>query len=301
MTWLKVMICMYVVANLTACNKRLDNNFFNPNHSKITDYKLDNYTGETDFKLDASYKIPGSLEHLFTLSSKAASESSPTTIYALYIGSLQRIALDTVIIYCHGNKDHMDFYWPRAELLANTRGKNHYGVMMMDYRGYGLSAGKPTEEGLNADVDAALQWLKLKGLSNSRLMMYGFSLGSAPATKLTAEPRSMIPSKLLLEAPFASAENIVQDATGLALYGSFFTDLRLNNAEEIKLVQQPFFWIHGIDDHFLSIDTQGEVVYNNYRGSYKEAHRIPGADHGSIPNIFGYQNYLKAVGDFITR
>ncbi len=294
-------IIIGAVVSLCSCSKRLDDQFFNPNHTKISEYKLANYTGETDFKLDASYRIPDSLIHLFTLSSKAPDESTATKIYAVYIGSISRIATDTVIMYCHGNKDHIDFYWPRAELLANTRGKNKYGVMIVDYRGYGLSEGKPTEKGLYADVDAALQWLKGQGLTNNRLVMYGFSLGTAPATMLTGTPRSMTPAKLMLEAPFASAENIVQDASGLALSGSFFTDLQINNAQEIKKVQQPFFWIHGIQDHYLSITTQGEVVYNNYRGIYKEAHRIPNADHGSVPNTFGYSNYLKAVSDFITQ
>ena len=261
----------------------MDDNLFNA--SKLKSYSLDNYIGDVDFKLDAAYKIPDSLVHLFTLDSKAPGESSSTKIYALYIGDMSRIAGDTVIMYCHGNKDNMDFYWPRAALLANTNGKNHYGVLMVDYRGYGMSEGKPSEEGLYADVDAALQWLKAEGLINDRLVMYGFSMGSAPATKLTAEPRSMTPSKLMLEAPFASAQVLVQDATGLDLPASFVTDLQINNAEEIKKVQQPFFWIHGVDDNYLNIATTGELVYANYSGTYKEAHRIPGAGHNNIPVV----------------
>ena len=284
---------------LSSCS-RLDDNFFNPNHTKISEYKFSNYTGETDFKLDNRYTIADSLIHLFTLSSQAAGESSPTSIYAVYIGSLQRIPTDTVIVYCHGNKDHMDFYWPRAELLANTNGKNHYGVLMVDYRGYGLSQGKPSEAGLYADVDACLKWLQSKGLTNNRLMIYGFSLGTAPAVQLTANPRSMVPSKILLEAPFSSAANIVQDASGLALRAEYFTDLKINNAEEIKKVQQPLFWIHGVNDDFVAI-AQGETVYNNHKGIYKEAHRITGAVHNNVPNIYGFQNYLKLVGDFIVK
>jgi pimeloyl-ACP methyl ester carboxylesterase len=195
----------------------------------------------------------------------------------------------------------MDFYWPRAQLLANTRGKNHYGVLMIDYRGYGLSEGKPSENGLYADVDAGLQWLKSNGLTNNRLMIYGFSMGTAPAVKLTAQPQSMTPSKLMLEAPMASAQVMLQDASGLSLPAEYATDLSINNAENIKLVQQPLFWIHGVDDDFLAIQTQGEVVYKNYQGTYKEAHRITGAGHSNIPPVFGFQNYLKAVGDFIIR
>ena len=293
----KIIPVLIVLASLTGCLD-LDDNLYNP--SKIDAYRLDAYDGDVDFHLDLSYRIPDSLIHIFTLQSKGSDETSATTIYAIYIGSISRIAIDTVILYCHGNKDHMDFYWPRAELLANTKGKNRFGVMMIDYRGYGMSEGEPSENGLYADADAAMQWLKSKGLSNDRLVMYGYSMGTAPATKLAAENYSMKPSKLLLEAPFASAETMVQDGSGLALPGDFFTTLSINNGEEIKSVQQPFFWIHGEADDFLNIETHGQVVFNNYNGSYGESHRIPGADHTSIQTTMGFQSYMDAVGEFIT-
>jgi pimeloyl-ACP methyl ester carboxylesterase len=295
----KIIFITLVIAGFTSC-LRLDNNLFNPNETKITEYKLDNYTGESDFRLDISYQIPDSLIHLFTLPSQSSDETKATKIYALYIGNINHIAADTVIMYCHGNAEHMDFYWQRAKLLANIKNKNRFGVMMIDYRGFGLSEGKPTENGLYADVDAALKWLQNKGLTNNRLVMYGFSMGTAPATKLSAENYSMKPSKLVLEAPFASAEVLVQDASGLAMPGSFFTDLKINNAEEIKKVNQPFFWIHGEADDFLNINTHGALVYNNYNGTYKEAHRIPNAGHSTIETTMGFQNYSNAVGDFIT-
>ncbi len=292
-----IILALVVISCLIRC-ARLDDNLFN--QQKLTEYKLDNYQGIVDFKLADRYHIPDSLVHLFTLASKAGDEGSPTTIYAVYIGELSRISTDTVIMYCHGNRDHIDFYWPRAKLLANTGFKNRFGVMMVDYRGFGMSEGKPTENGLYADVDAALKWLASMGLSNDRLVMYGFSTGSAPATKLTAEPRSLAPSKLMLEAPFASAETMVQDASGLALPASMVTDLKINNAVEIRQVQQPFFWIHGEADDFLNIKTHGQVVYDNYHGVYKEAHRIAGAGHSTIQTTMGFQEYLQLVDDFIT-
>ena len=296
----KSILILITAICFTSC-LRLDNNLFNPNTTIITEYKLDNYTGDKDFRLDLSYQIPDSLIHIFQLSSQANNESSATMIYALYIGNLDRISTDTVIMYCHGNRDHMDFYWERAKLLANTKNKNRFGVLMVDYRGYGLSDGAPTENGLYADVDAALKWLKTKGLTDDRLVMYGFSLGSAPATKLSVGSYSMKPTKLLLEAPFASAEVMVQDASGLAMPGTFFTDLKINNAEEIKKVTQPFFWIHGEADDFLNIDTHGAIVYANSNGAYKEAHRIANAGHGSIPATMDFKNYLNFVGNFITQ
>lgn len=284
---------------LSSC-LRLDDNLYNVT-DKIKEYKLDNYTGENDFVLDNSYFIHDSLIHLFDLSSRTPSESSSTTIKAIYIGSLSKIKTDTVIMYCHGNKWHMDFYWQRAKLLAHTAGKNHYGVLMIDYRGYGLSDGKATEEGLYADVDAALQWLKLNGLSDQRLVMYGFSMGTAPVCELTNKPISMTPAKFILEAPFASADVMANDGSGLNMPGSFFTNLKIDNAEEVKTISQPFCWIHGTNDNFLNIKTHGEVVYKNYNGSYKEAHRVDGADHGEIPVKMGFDNYLNTLSTFIRK
>jgi pimeloyl-ACP methyl ester carboxylesterase len=292
----KIFFLLISVSFLSSCFD-LNDNLYNP--SRVDEYRLDAYDGDTDFHLDLSYRIPDSLVHIFTLSSKASDESSSTTIYAIYIGSITRIATDTVIMYCHGNKDHMDGYWTRAELLANTGSKNRFGVMLVDYRGYGKSEGESTENGLYADVDAALQWLKGKGLTGARLVMYGFSMGTAPATKLTAENYSLKPSKLMLEAPFASAETMIQDASGMDLPGDFFTSLSINNAEEIKSVSQPFFWIHGESDNFLNIETHGQVVFNNYSGVYGEAHRIPGADHRTIQTTMGFQAYMDAVEAFI--
>ncbi len=293
-------ILIITIAFIFSSCLRLDDNLYNLT-DKITEYKLDNYTGENDFVLDNSYQIPDTLVHIFTLSSKASSESVATTISAIYIGSISKIKTDTVIMYCHGNKWHMDFYWQRAKLLAHVSGKNKYGVLMIDYRGYGLSEGKTTEDGLYADVDAALQWLKISGLSDSRLIMYGFSMGTAPACELTAKPRSMTPSKIILEAPFASADVMANDGSGLNMPGSFFTNLKIDNAEEIKTISQPFCWIHGTNDNFLNIKTHGEVVYKNYKGLYQEAHRIDGADHGEIPVKMGFVNYLNTLSTFIKK
>ncbi len=279
---------------------RLDSNLYNPS-TDIEEYKLDNYSGEQDFILDASYNIPDSLIHQFTLFSQAPGESEATNIRAIYIGSIPKIQSDTVIMYCHGNKDHMDFYWQRAKLLAHVSGKNRYGVLMIDYRGFGLSEGKSSEEGLYADVDAALQWLKSHGLSNNRLMMYGFSMGTAPVCVLSNKPRSMSPAKFILEAPFASADVMANDGSGLNMPGSFFTNLNIDNAEEVKTIQQPFCWFHGTADNFLNIETHGEVVYKNYGGTYKEAHRVNGADHGEVPEKIGFSGYLNIVSTFIRK
>jgi alpha/beta superfamily hydrolase len=290
-------IILLAILSLTSC-LRLDDQFFNT--QTLESYKLDAYEGERELsELPDAYDVDVDKIHLFSLQSD--DDGDVQTIYAVYLGDTARIAQDTVIVYCHGNKHHMDLYWNRAKLLAYVGGKHRYGVLMMDYRGYGMSTGTTTESGLSADVNTCMQWLKDHGLTSDRTILYGYSLGSAPACRLSAEPRALTPAKLLLEAPFASAEVMVQDAALLSLPVSYFTDVSVDNVHWIQSVDQPFCWIHGIDDDFLNIETHGEVVYNHYHGQYQEAHRVPEAVHNNVPAVMGYEEYVRVVGEFVAR
>jgi alpha/beta superfamily hydrolase len=290
-------IILLAILSLTSC-LRLDDQFFNT--QTLESYKLDAYEGERELaELPDTYDVDADKIHLFSLPSD--DDGDVQTIYAVYLGDTARIAQDTVIVYCHGNKHHMDLYWNRAKLLAHVGGKHRYGVLMMDYRGYGMSTGTTTESGLSADVNTGMQWLKDHGLTGDRTILYGYSLGSAPASRLSAEPRALTPAKLLLEAPFASAEVMVQDAALLSLPVSYFTDVRVDNVQWIQSVDQPFCWIHGIDDDFLNIETHGEVVYNHYQGQYQEAHRVPEAVHNNVPAVMGYEEYVRVVGEFVAK
>lgn len=296
---MRILLFIAIILTMQSC-LRLDSNMYD--NEKITSYRWDNYPGITDFPLTSNYAIaPANMHEMDLYSIDTASENT-YVIKALYVGDYSKINTDTVILYCHGNKQHMDFYWPRAKLLANAGGKNRFAVMMLDYRGYGLSQGDPSEEGLYQDVTAALEWLKSKGFTNNRVVIYGFSLGSAPAVKVLAEPRStLVPSKLILENPFASSELMVQDAAQLAMPSSFFTNVKVNNAEEIKKVQQPLMLLASEKDKFLKPESHGYVVYKNYTGTYAEKHSVADADHSTLQVKWGFGPYCAAVEAFIVK
>lgn len=294
---MRTLMTMMAVLVFSSCI-RIDSLLYSPDTS-IESYQLDAFEGRQEIDLPEAYDVPDSLIEVFTLESDI--DGDKADIYAVYVGNQNLIATDTVILYLHGNAGHLDFYWNRIKLLANTGAKNRFGVLAIDYRGYGLSGGTPSEEGLYADTDAAMKWLKEKGLTSDRLVIYGFSMGSAPATELTANPRTLQPSKLILEAPFASDDVMLQDASGLSLPGSYVSNLEINNADEIAKVDEPFFWIHGKADDYLSIETHGEVVFKNYKGIYSEANRIEGANHGDVPFIMGFEEYIDAVTQFVER
>lgn len=278
---------------------RLDSNLFN-NQEKITAYRWDAFTGEREIKdLPASYTIPAN--QLTELSLLSDDGGNRALIRAVYLGDTADIKKDTVILYCHGNKNHMDFYWNRAKLLSYTGNQGRFGVLMMDYRGYGLSEGEPTESGLMADVSACIKWLKERGLKPGNLVMYGFSLGSAPATRLAVENSVMPVSRLILESPFASAQSLVEDAAKLSLPASYFTNLSLNNEELITRLQVPFLLIHGKDDDFLRYDAHGKRVYDACPPSVgKKQFVIDRAVHNNVPSVMGFPAYSEALLNFIS-
>ena len=278
---------------------RLDSNLFN-NQEKITAYRWDAFTGEREIKdLPASYTIPAN--QLTELSLLSDDGGNRALIRAVYLGDTADIPNDTVILYCHGNKNHMDFYWNRAKLLSYTGFQGRFGVLMMDYRGYGLSQGEPSESGMMADVSACMQWLKDRGLKSDRLVMYGFSLGSAPATRLAVENSVMPVSRLILESPFASAQSLVEDAARLSLPASYFTNLSLNNEGLITRLQVPFLLIHGKDDDFLRYEAHGKRVFDACPPSVgKKQFVIDRAVHNNVPSVMGFPAYSEALLNFIS-
>lgn len=294
---MKYLLFFSVIVLFTACRKRLDDFLFN--NVKITEYKLDAYEGRTTLDVGPAYHVEDSMIHILQI--PIVSEGKNLTISAIYVGDLSQIATDTVIMYCHGTADHNDFYWPRQKLYANIGSKHRFGVLMVDYPGYGLSEGDPTEQNMYDAVNGGLKWLKTQGLTNDRLIMFGFSLGSAPTCEVAGNSSNfeMAPHKIILEAPFASSEKMIQDASVLAFPGSYFVNVKIDNAEEIKKVTVPLLWIHGEADSFLAIDKHGEIVFNNYQGPNKTAVRVPGGDHEDTPYVMGYSAYLAALLAFI--
>ena len=296
----KLALYIIAVAFLSfGCNKRLDSFLFN-NDNSIDKYYLDNYDGGELEDLPNSYYVPSSSIHQFKYTIKDKGENLKMS--AIYVGDISQIATDTIILYCHKNSKHMDHYWNRQKLLSYVGDFGRYGVLMFDYPGYGLSEGKPTEENMYEATNGAMKWLKENGLTNERLVIYGYSLGSAPASKSVGDkPFVLKPSKLILEAPFASSAVMVQDAAGLNMPSSYFVNTKINNADQMKSCEVPLLWMHGIDDDFLSMYTHGRVVYSNHTKSWKMKNEVIGAGHSNLPTFMGYNAYRNRILSFLLQ
>ena len=292
-------ICFLVVIILTiSCKKvNLDGLAF-PSES-LTQYEFDEYA-DPEIEIADSLKINPSNYHLITLNSFSEETSETYKIYGVYIGDTNTISTDSIILYMHGQALHNDFYWTRASLLANTGSKHKYGVLMIDYRGYGMSEGSCTELGMIEDMDAAIDWIKNRGANQTKTFYYGFSLGAIPAIDRAAYRTDFKPSKLIIESPLASVAYLTQSSTVINVNPKFVTTLEMNNAEKIKDVDMPLMWLHGVEDTFVNI-SYGELIYSNHDGFYKEAHRIESSDHAEVPVIMGYATYLTALETFLKK
>jgi pimeloyl-ACP methyl ester carboxylesterase len=102
-----------------------------------------------------------------------------------------------VVLLVHGHSGNIA---TRAEIVRRLAGDG-FGVLAFDYRGYGASAGSPSEAGLGEDAAAAYQWLRAHGVPAGRIIVVGQSLGNAPAAALAASHRV---GQLVLVSPFVS-------------------------------------------------------------------------------------------------
>jgi hypothetical protein len=106
-----------------------------------------------------------------------------------------------VVLHCHGNGGNISHRLDVADALLET-GVN---VLLFDYRGYGRSAGRPSENGTYLDARAAHAWLRARGFAAKHLIAFGESLSGAVATELALrEPVG----GLVLQSTFTSIPDI---------------------------------------------------------------------------------------------
>lgn len=108
---------------------------------------------------------------------------------------------DVTVLVCHGNAGNISHRLDLAELLLETG----VGVFLFDYRGYGLSTGKPSEEGTYLDAQAAYKWLQQKGASGRNIIAFGESLGGGIATELAVREKV---GGLILDSTFTCIPDI---------------------------------------------------------------------------------------------
>ncbi len=114
---------------------------------------------------------------------------------------------DVTWLWFHGNAGNIGH---RLENLRQLHERLGVSVLLFDYRGYGLSEGAPSEEGIYLDAKAALKYLRSRpDIREDRIVYFGRSIGGAVAVDLA---RSEPPYALILESPLPSVGFVARQA-----------------------------------------------------------------------------------------
>lgn len=108
----------------------------------------------------------------------------------------------------HGNAGNIGHRVPIAKVLEETLGCN---VMLLEYRGYGLSSGSPDESGLKVDAQTGVDYIRERAsLKDTKIIIHGQSLGGAVAIDLVAKNQySGDIAGLILENTFLSIRKLI--------------------------------------------------------------------------------------------
>jgi fermentation-respiration switch protein FrsA (DUF1100 family) len=177
------------------------------------------------------------------------------------------------VVFTHGNAEDIG---DLRDFVATYRTLG-VSVLAVEYPGYGLSTGRPTESGAYAAGDAALAWLADNGVPPGRVVLHGRSLGGAVSVDLaTRHPVA----GLILESTFTSAFQVMLPLAGLP--GDRFTSLA-----KLPGVTAPTLVIHGRRD---------EVV--PFRHGRQLAEALPPAQVSSWwVDDAGHNDLLLVAGD----
>ncbi|MCA9393719.1 MAG: alpha/beta hydrolase [Candidatus Omnitrophica bacterium] len=147
------------------------------------------------------------------------------------------------MLFFHGNAGNISHRMERLALFRDM-GLN---VFIIDYRGYGRSKGRPTEEGLYLDGFAAYDYLlKRDDVDPDRIIVYGASLGGAVAVEVAAK-RPV--AGLIVEASFTSIPDVAK--LHVPWVPRSWIGTRMDSLTKIRAIEAPKLILHSSDDEVI--------------------------------------------------
>lgn len=152
---------------------------------------------------------------------------------------------EATLLFFHGNAGNIG---DRVELLRVYHDQWRVNQMIVDYRGYGKSSGKVSEQGTYEDGRAAVRYLASdKGVSPKSLIFFGESLGSAVAVQMAMESPC---AGLILESPFTSVSDMAEVHYPI-LARLIPLSIRYDSIGKIGKVHVPLLVLHGDRDDIV--------------------------------------------------
>jgi fermentation-respiration switch protein FrsA (DUF1100 family) len=158
-----------------------------------------------------------------------------------------------VLLFMHGNAGNITH---RLESIDRFH-RLGLSVLIFDYRGYGASEGRPSENGTYLDAQAA--WRHLvddREVAPGRIVLFGRSLGAAVAAWLAARTR---PAALIVESGFTSVPDLAARHywyLPVRTLSRFDYDTRAH----VRRIACPLLVVHSADDEIAPF-AHGEAIF----------------------------------------
>jgi fermentation-respiration switch protein FrsA (DUF1100 family) len=162
---------------------------------------------------------------------------------------------DQVVLFFHGNAGNV------SHRLESIRVFHQLGVsvLALDYRGYGRSTGRMSEEGSYIDARAAFRFLReVEGFDARQIVLFGRSLGSAVAIELATRVR---PGALIVESGFTSIPDIGARHYRL-LPVRMLARIRYDSLSRVPGIRCPKLIIHSRSDEMIPFD-MGQQLFES--------------------------------------
>jgi fermentation-respiration switch protein FrsA (DUF1100 family) len=177
--------------------------------------------------------------------------------------------------------------------MLRTFVRHGFDVLAYDYRGYGRSEGRPSEEGIYLDAEAAFDDERTRGVPESRIVCYGESLGGAVAIHLAGRRPCAV---VAVVSTFPS----IRDLSALR-FGplSVFAPDKYDSKTRVGGLAVPFFEAHGDRDAVVPLSL-GERLFAA-APEPKRFVRVSGAGHDDIVEDEAYAEEVVEEISLFTR
>jgi pimeloyl-ACP methyl ester carboxylesterase len=176
------------------------------------------------------------------------------------------------VVYFHGNGGNLSLWLP----VFATLHRLGYRVLAVDYRGYGLSTGSPTEQGLYLDAEATVRHAARHRTRDRPLVFWGRSLGTAVAAAAT---RVVEPDGLVLEAGFPDKASVIRGQWLLRALNAL-SPYRFATVELLRDFRKPVLVMHGNRDSVVPF-ALGRELFDGLREPRRFV-AIEGAGHNDF-------------------
>jgi uncharacterized protein len=200
-----------------------------------------------------------------------------------------------VLLYLHGNGINIGANIAHAHRFYQMG----FSVLLMDYRGYGLSEGSfPSEAQVYEDAETMWDYLiQERQIPPDRIFVYGHSLGGAIAIELAMRHPEM--AGLIVDGSFSSLRDMVNLNLSLRLFPvDWLLTQEFNSIQKVPELQTPVLFIHGLADTTVP-PSMSQTLYAAAPDP-KKLYLVPEAGHNNVAEMAGAE-YQQTVQSFMQK